>query len=172
MPPDPGSYEERYRLTGGAALRVAASLLSVVLGFVWGTPVVFAVIAVILAALTVTLPGGGVIDAARRKTALRADHAGITLGAVPGTMSGRGPVVFIPWTDVERIILYPAHPRGHGRHAQILCIGVQRREGAPTLPRDNDKAHGCPLPGVAAGASRTITAGGWTASASLLSPQR
>ena len=36
------------------------------------------------------------IDAARHKTAFRADHAGITLGAIPGKLSGRGPVVFIP----------------------------------------------------------------------------
>lgn len=54
-------------------------------------------IAVVLAALTVTLPGGGVIDAAARRAAFRADQSGITLGAVPGRLSGRGPVVFIPW---------------------------------------------------------------------------
>jgi hypothetical protein len=29
--------------------------------------------------------------------------------------------------------------------------------GGPPLPSDNDEAPGCPLPGVAAGASRTIT---------------
>ncbi len=58
MPPDLACYEERYRLTGGAALGLAASLLSIGLGFLWHTPVVFAVLAVILAALTVTMPGG------------------------------------------------------------------------------------------------------------------
>src|ERR1039457_3172818 len=103
------------------------------------------------------LPGGGVIDAARRVTAFRADHAGITLGAVPGKLSGRGPAVFIPWADVERIVLYPAARRGQGTQAQ--CLGVQRREGAPPLPRGNEQAPGCPVPGVAAGASRRIT--GW-----------
>ena len=157
MPPDLACYEERYRLTGGAALGLAASLLSIGLGFLWHTPVVFAVLAVILAALTVTMPGGGVIDAARRVTAFRADHAGITLGAVPGKLSGRGPAVFIPWADVERIVLYPAARRGQGTQAQ--CLGVQRREGAPPLPRGNEQAPGCPVPGVAAGASRRIT--GW-----------
>ena len=38
-------------------LTLAASLLSIALGLVWHTPMLFAVIAVILAALTVTLPG-------------------------------------------------------------------------------------------------------------------
>src|ERR1039457_2420235 len=157
MPPDLACYEERCRLTGGAALGLAASLLSIGLGFLWHTPVVFAALAVILAALTVTMPGGGVIAAARRVTAFRADHAGITLGAVPGKLSGRGPAVFIPWADVERIVLYPAARRGQGTQAQ--CLGVQRREGAPPLPRGNEQAPGCPVPGVAAGASRRIT--GW-----------
>lgn len=81
---------------------LAASVLSVGLGVVWHTPVVFAVIAVLLVALTVTMPGGGVIDAARRMIAFRADHTGITLGAVPGKLSGRGPAVFIPRADIER----------------------------------------------------------------------
>jgi len=80
-------------------------------------------------------PGGGVIDAARRMTAFRADYAGITLGAVPGKLSGRGPAVVIPWADVERIILYPVYPRGQGRYAQAQCIGVQRRESARPCPR-------------------------------------
>ena len=157
MPPDVACYEERYRLTGGAALGLAAGLLSIGLGFLWHTPVVFAVLAVVLVALTITIPGGGVIDAARRVTAFRADHAGITLGVVPGKLSGRGPAVFIPWADVERIVVYPVARRGQVTQAQ--CLGVQRREGALALPRGNEQAPGCPVPGVAAGASRQIT--GW-----------
>lgn len=156
--PDLACYDERYRLTGGAVVGLAASLLSVGLGFLWHTPVVFAVIAVILAALTVTMPGGGVIDAARRVIAFRADHAGITLGAVPGKLSGRGPAVFIPWSDIERIVLYAAS-KGQGSHTPVKCIGVQRRDGAPPLPQGNEQAPGCPVPGVAAGATRKIT--GW-----------
>jgi hypothetical protein len=62
MPPDLVCYEERYWLTGGAALGLAASLLSIALGVVWHTAALFAVIAVVLAALTVALPGGGVIE--------------------------------------------------------------------------------------------------------------
>ncbi len=37
--PELGCYEERYRLTGRAALGLAASLLSIGLGFLWHTPV-------------------------------------------------------------------------------------------------------------------------------------
>jgi hypothetical protein len=159
MAPDLACYEERYRLTGGAALGLAASLLSVGLGFLWHTPVVFVVIAVILLVLTVTTPRGGVIDAVRRLTAFRADHAGITLGAVPGKLTGRGPAVFIPWADVERIVVYPSARQGLGGQSQVQCIGVQRREGAPALPQDNEQAPGCPVPGVAAGASRAVS--GW-----------
>jgi hypothetical protein len=159
MPPDPACYEERYRLTGSAALGLAASLLSVGLGFLWHTPVVFAVIAALLLALTVTMPGGGVIDAVRRITAFRADHTGITLGAVPGKLSGRGPAVFIPWADVERIVVYPSARRGRGGQSQVQCIGVQRRDGAPALLQGNEQAPGCPVPGVAAAASRTVS--GW-----------
>jgi len=45
MLPDPGCYEERYRLTGRAALGLAVSLLSVGLGILWHTPVIFTAIA-------------------------------------------------------------------------------------------------------------------------------
>jgi hypothetical protein len=158
MPPDLGCYEERYRLTGSAALGLAASLLSVGLGLLWHTPVIFTVAAVLLA--VIASQGGGVFGAARRMVAFRADHAGITLGTVPGKLTpGRGSAVFVPWADVKQIILYPAHPGGRGGYAQARCIGIQRRSGAPALPEGNQQAPGCPVPGVAAGATRKIT--GW-----------
>lgn len=47
--PDPGCYEERYRLTGRAALGLAAGLLSVGLGILWHTPVIFTAIALLVA---------------------------------------------------------------------------------------------------------------------------
>ena len=47
MPPDPGSYEERYRLTSGVALRLAGGLLFVGLGLVWQPPVISAASAVV-----------------------------------------------------------------------------------------------------------------------------
>ena len=158
MLPDLGCYEERYRLTGSAALSLAASLLAIGLGLLWHTQLIIGVIAVLLAVLAAL--GGGVFSAARRAVAFRADHTGITLGAVPGRLPPRrGSAVFVPWADVEQIVLYPAHPRGRGGYAQAPCIGIQRREGAPALPQGSGQAPGCPVPGVAAGATRRIT--GW-----------
>jgi hypothetical protein len=152
--PGPGCYEERYRLTGSAALVLASGLLAVGLGFVWHEQVIFTVIGVVLA--VVAAMGGGVFAAARRMIAFRADQAGITLGALPGR---HGSAVFTPWEDVEQIILYAVHPRGQGRYAQVRCIGLKRREGAAALSQGNEQAPGCPVPGVAAGATCRIT--GW-----------
>ena len=94
---DPGRYEERYRLTG-APLGLASALLAVGLGFLWHTQLIFA-------ALTVLAVIPAVLAVARRPVAFRADHAGITLGS--DRQLPRRPAVFIPWTDVERIVLYP-----------------------------------------------------------------
>jgi len=153
--PDLGRYEERYRLTGSAAALVLASALLVAgLGFVWHAVIVI-VIGVVLG-LVPAMAGAGVFAAAGRRIAFRADQAGITLGAVPG---GYGSAVFTPWEDVEQIILYPGHPRGLGRYAQVRCIGIKRREGAAALSQGNEQASGCPVPGVAVGATRKIT--GW-----------
>jgi hypothetical protein len=153
--PDLGCYEERYRLTGRAALVLAPALLVAGLGFAWHAQATVIVIGVVLGLVT-AMAAGGVFAAARRRIAFRADQAGITLGALPG---GHGSAVFIAWEDVEQIILYPVHPRGQGRYAQVRCIGIKRREGAAALPQGNEHAPGCPVPGVAAGATRRVT--GW-----------
>jgi hypothetical protein len=148
MLPDPGCYEERYRLNGRAALGLAAGLLSVGLGILWRTPVIFTAIA-----LLVAIPA--VIALARRTMAFRADHAGITLGAVSDKLTfRRGQAVFVPWADVEQIILYPASSRGQGPFASAQCIGVQRRDRAPALLEGDEQAPGCQVPGVAIGATR------------------
>ena len=62
-------------------------------------------------------------------------------------------------TLASPIILYPVHPRGRGRRAAVQCIGVQRRATAEPLRWGNEQAPGCPVPGVPAWATRTIT--GW-----------
>jgi hypothetical protein len=149
-------YEERYRLTGRAAAGLAASALLVVVGFLWHLPVVFLPLGLGLAA--VTAQGAGVLDRVRRTTAFRADEAGVTLGAVPDKLTvRRGSRLFIPWADVERIVLYPVRPRGSG--ATVRCVGVQRRATAAPLRWGNEPAPGCPVPRVPAWATRVIT--GW-----------
>src|SRR5215813_5757200 len=73
-------------LVAAAALRAAVVL---------AIPVIFSAIAVLLA-----MPG--LIAMARRKTAFRADYAGITLSApcLTNLASLRGSPVFTPWADV------------------------------------------------------------------------
>jgi hypothetical protein len=153
---DLGCYEERYRLTSSAVLGLVASLLIIGAAFWLHGPVIPAVI-VVLAFLA--MQARGVFFAARRVVAFRADPAGITLGAVPGKLSLRGgSAVFVPWADVEQIILYPAYPADwrRRRYAEARCIGVRRRKGAPALAQGNEQAPGCPVPGVASGVTRKI----------------
>jgi hypothetical protein len=151
-------YEERYRLTSRAAAGLAVSVFLVVVGFLWHLPVIFLPLGAALA--VVTAQGAGVIDRVRRTTAFRADQAGITLGTVPDRLTvRRGSRLFIPWADVERIIIYPVHPRGRGSRAVVQCIGVQRRATAQPLQWGNEQAPGCPVPRVPAWATRMVT--GW-----------
>ena len=157
MLPDQGCYQERYRLAGSAALGLAAGFLALGLGFVWHTQAIFGVVSAVF--LVLAALSGGVIEAARRAVAFRADYVGITLGAATGKpASGRGDV-FVPWSDVEKIIVYSAAPRGPGASRTARYIGIQRREGAPALAEGNEQAPGCPVPGVAAGAARRVI--GW-----------
>ena len=151
MLPDPGRYEERYRLTG-AALGLVSALLALGLGLLWHTQLIFA-------ALTVLAVIPAVLAVALRPVAFRADHAGITLGS--DRLLPRRSAVFIPWADVERIVLYPGRKAaGFGDYlwasGEVEYIGVQRRDGAPALARGNKQAPWCPVPGVASGATRPI----------------
>jgi hypothetical protein len=154
MPPDPGCYEERYRLTGRLALRLAGGLLSLGLGIVWQSPGVSAAsailaIPVILSALGVAVSMPGVIAAARRMIAFRADYAGITLGVAPNSLAAfRRPATFIPWAEVDSIVLYPACSRGPCGDAPVQGIAVRPRKPAAA-----------PVPGIARGIARTVA--GW-----------
>ena len=111
---DPGCYEERYRLTGRAALGVGVGIVSVGLGILWQVPGVSAAtvilaMPVIISAIAVVLAAPGVVAAARRMTAFRADYAGITLGATPDNWTFfRRPATFVPWAEIGQITLYSA----------------------------------------------------------------
>jgi hypothetical protein len=154
MPPDPGSYEERYRLTSGVALRLAGGLLLISLGLVWQPPAVSATslvlaIPVIFSVLTIACAMPAVLTIARRMIAFRADYGGITLGVMPTSLAAlHRPAIFIPWAEVEKIILYRAgSPRWRGA-PPVQSISVQRRDAAAS-----------PVPGTASRAACTIT--GW-----------
>lgn len=156
--PDLDCYEERYRLNGRAVFGLAVSLLLFGLGFFWHSPVILMVIAIVLAVLIAQ--GAGAVDLARRMIAFRVDKEGIALGAVPDKLTvRRGSPLFIPWTDVKSIVLYPSSPQANGNHAPVQCIGVQRKEGATPLLWGNEQAPGCPVPGVPTWATRRII--GW-----------
>jgi len=84
--------------------------------------------------LTVVFAMPEVIATARRMIAFRADYAGITLGHVPDNLAAlRRPATFIPWAEVEKIILYAARPRGQRASAPVERIAVKRREEAEAL---------------------------------------
>ena len=156
---DQGLYEERYRLTGSVALSLAVSLGMLALAL-HASETEWLALAV-LAFVSVTVPA--LVAAVGRKVAFRADPLGITFGAAPLSWPGRdSDPVFIPWSDVQGIVLYGGvgEPGGGGRQ----CIGIQRRPGAPRLPRGNEPARRCPVPGLAEGATRQVVAGGSTAS--------
>jgi hypothetical protein len=117
-----------YRPTGRDALALGRWPAVDQPRLLWHTSVIFLVIGVLLA-----VPG--VIALTRRALAFRADHVGITLGAVPDKLTvRRGPAVCIPWADIEQIILYPTYPRGQGGYARVQCIGIQRRPGSRRCP--------------------------------------
>ena len=156
--PDQGLYEERYRLTGSVALSLALSLgmLALALHASEGEWLALSV----LAFVTVTVPA--LTTAVGRKVAFRADPLGITFGAAPLSWPGRdSDPVFIPWSDVERIVLYSAPTAGEPGGpdtSRRQCIGIQRRPGAARLPRGNEPARRCPVPGLAEGATRQVVA--------------
>ena len=155
MLPDQGLYEERYRLTGSVAASLALSLGMLAIAL-HGSRGVWLALS-LLAFVTVTVPG--LAAAAGRRIAFRADPLGITLGAEPLSWPGRdSSPVFIPWSDVERIVLYSGPKSGELGAKGRQCIGIQRRPGAPRLPRGNGPARRCPVPGVAEGATRQVVA--------------
>jgi hypothetical protein len=129
MLPDPGRYEERYRMTTGAVPVVAASL--VLLGLVFRTEALWAAEAIIALALAVLLVPA---VAARRLVAFRADYAGVLLGAEPrALMVGRRRPAFIPWYEVDQIVLHPDTSGLPGTKGQVGRVEVRRRTVLPAV---------------------------------------
>ena len=155
MPLDQGLYEERYRLAGSIAASLAVSLvmIGVAVHFSYGTWMALSV----LAFVSITVPA--LAAAVSRRIAFRADPLGITLGASPLSWPGRdSSPVFIPWSDVERIVLYSRPQAREPGAGDRQWIGIQRRPGAPRLPRGNGPARRCPVPGLAEGVTRQVVA--------------
>ena len=154
MLPDQGCYEERYRSAGPIAGAVAFSLVPLIPALLDSQALPWLMLSLAAFAL-VTLPC--VLAIASRMIAFRADPAGITLGADPvGWPFRRIPAVFVPWADVEQIVLYRG-PESRFSIWDVQRIGIQRRQGAPSLPGGSKPAPGCPVPCVAARVTRPIT---------------
>ena len=132
MVPDPGCYEERYRLTAGAAPTLGASLIMI--GLLFRTEALWAAGVVIAVALAILL---GPAMAARRRVAFRADYAGLTFGPAPGAlMVSRGTQVFIPWTEVDTIVLHLDDSGIEGRSGRVGRVEVRRRDQADAMTRE------------------------------------
>ena len=129
--PDPGCYEERYRLTAGAAPTLGASLIMI--GLLFRTEALWAAGVVIAVALAILL---GPALAARRRVAFRADYTGLTFGPAPGAlMVRRGTQVFIPWTEVDTIVLHPDDSGIAGTEGRVGRVEVRRRDQAGAMTR-------------------------------------
>jgi hypothetical protein len=155
VPLDQGLYEERYRLAGSiaASLAICLVMIGVAVHFSFATWIALSA----LGLMSITVPCLAAVATGR--IAFRADVLGITLGASPLSLPGRdSSPVFIPWSDVERIVLYSGPKSGELGAGDRQCIGIQRRPGAPRLPRDNGPARRCPVPGLAEGATRQVVA--------------
>jgi hypothetical protein len=156
MLPDQGCYEERYRPTFPVARSAAFSLVALIPAIFSDQPLPWLILAGIGFVLA-TVPW--LLAVASRKIAFRADMTGITLGADPLSWPFRhASAVFVPWSDAEAIALYHGGGPVGWRIGDDPCIAIQRRPGAPALPRGNNPARRCPVPGVAAGAVRPVTA--------------
>jgi hypothetical protein len=130
--PDPGCYEERYRATAGAAPTLGASVLMI--GLLFRTEALWAAGVVIAVALAILL---GPALAARRRVAFRADYAGLTFGPAPGAlMIRRSQPVFIPWGEVDTIVLHPDDSGIAGRAGRIARVEVRRRDQAAGTTRE------------------------------------
>jgi hypothetical protein len=81
--------------------------------------------------------------------AFRADYGGITLGVMPTSLAAlHRPAIFIPWAEVEKIILYRAGSHRWRGNSPVQGISVHRRDGTAA-----------PVTGAASRAAYTIT--GW-----------
>jgi hypothetical protein len=133
VPPDPGRYEIRFRLTGFAACGISFGLIWIACGiFQHQRPFYERVIMVAFGGLFALQC---VIPIVSRKILFRADPTGITL-RTPGRFGFFSSTVFIPWTDIKKIALYEITRRSKqvGRTGSYMVIvpraaahGIARR---------------------------------------------
>lgn len=120
-------YEEQYGPTPrNMAILLASAVFVAALLWVPDLPPLMQVPGLVL------FGGGGVtmlLIMLSRKTALRVDSSGITLGGYP--LRYRATTAVVGWHDVVAIVVWRQHvPFG----ARMDYVGVQRKDGLPPLP--------------------------------------
>jgi hypothetical protein len=154
---DPSVYEARYGFTLKSVL--------VVIGAAAGSAAVILLdFSLFMRIITLALFGvGGLFYLANllaRKVALRVDRDGITVG---GTLiKYRARTKFIPWDEVESVVLFTQIiPTQHG-NMKMPYVGVQRKPGLTSPPSRLERAATILTPGVPADIVMTSTAvNGW-----------
>jgi hypothetical protein len=140
--PDSGCYEERYRVSCAAQRGLSTSYI--LLPTAIGLMTLYLPVAVVLFVSVAIIALPAVVGLAVRRTAFRADYAGITLGAdlQDGWALRWDRAVFVPWADVEQIVIYPG--QGFPAGSRARRIGIQRRQDTPELSAGDRPAPGCP----------------------------
>ncbi|GAA5115016.1 hypothetical protein [Haloechinothrix salitolerans] len=121
-------YEERYGPNPRSVIFLLVSAVFVGV-FLWPGPD----IPILVRVLGLALFGGGSVIMLllmfSRKTALRVDSSGITLGGSPPRY--RATTAFVPWRDVVAVVLWRQRM---APGARMDYVGVQRKKGLPPLP--------------------------------------
>ena len=156
MPPDQGCYEERYRLTFPVAQSAAISFVVLIPALFSHQPLPWLIL------FPPWLRSQHCALGARRgqpQDRLPRRHGRYHARCRPAQLPFRhASAVSVPWAEVEGIVLYPGGGSVGWGSKETLGIGIQRRPGAPALPRGNKPARRCPVPGVVAGAVRPVSA--------------
>jgi hypothetical protein len=168
---EPAVYEARYHWTPRMGGSLAGAVVFVLIGALLPMPLIIRLLCIGCFGFAGV---NGLAYVLSRKIAFRVDQFGVTLGGNP--FRYRSSTRFFPWEDITKIVVwrrgtpFTFWPLMHFS-IPIRYIGVQRRAGAPPISGDGSGRLDrtvliAPVPGIAAGAARKVTA--WRTSANEL----
>lgn len=159
MDPEPFVYEAKFGWNRQSARLAGIFVFLMVLAALPSDPLWLRI------TLLALVGGSGLLfpaGALTRRTALRADAAGLTMRRTP---LARFATTFYPWEDIERVIIW--------KYQRMNAIGVQRRYGAvPLRSRPPGKASRAAFALSAHGIPPDVAATGIYASGWALDPRR
>lgn len=126
--PDAAIYVARYQLTGRTAWAAAGAFGFALTGVLAPMPRPLALVDVLFFGLGCA---GLLAAALSRRTALRADASGITLGGPPARFWAPRTALF-PWADIACVHLLVL---GAGTRFDLPCLGIELKPGAAAAPR-------------------------------------